>query len=233
LACTRQQPFHGAANAWGLFRAWGWAPLQVPEPNNLSGEEYCTICNSSQSYGTGWGWSDTECNGTFTSICKIPRECRPPGNACRVPGGAQRRCHRPSPVLSRSGPALPAAASGYVYVSPVTNLTYIYNTSMVDQRSAHKICNSQGSHLVAYSSLEEQVDVERYFIDSVGLARWLELARCWGAAAALCSCGEQGKLLERVASRAVLLQRTATHCNAQQRTATHSNAQQRTATQRT
>jgi hypothetical protein len=46
--------------------------------------------------------------------------------------------------------ALRAAPAGFVYVSPVTNYTYIYNTTMTDQKTAHKMCNTQGAHLVAY-----------------------------------------------------------------------------------
>jgi hypothetical protein len=55
----------------------------------------------------------------------------------------------------------------------VSNYTYIYNTTMTDNKNAHKICNSQGGHLVAYQSLEEQVDVEQYFIKQVGAAQRL------------------------------------------------------------
>ena len=58
-----------------------------------------------------------------------------------------------------------------MYVSPVTNYTYIYNTTMTDNKNAHKMCNSQGGHLVAYQSLEEQVDVEQYFIKQVRAGR--------------------------------------------------------------
>ncbi len=57
--------------------------------------------------------------------------------------------------------------AGYVYISPVTNLTYIYNTSQVEQKTAHKLCNAQGGHLVAYQSIDEQKDVERYFMQQV------------------------------------------------------------------
>ena len=76
------------------------------------------------------------------------------------------------PLLSHHAPAC-AAPAGYVYVSPVSNYTYIYNTTMTDNKNAHKICNSQGGHLVAYQSLEEQVDVEQYFIKQVGAAQRL------------------------------------------------------------
>ena len=58
----------------------------------------------------------------------------------------------------------------------MTNLTYLYNTSVVDQRSAHKICNSQGGHLVAYQTLEEQQDVESYFTNQVRSAN--QVAGC-------------------------------------------------------
>jgi hypothetical protein len=61
---------------WGKLRLSDKNAPRLPEPNNLYSEEYCAIGNASQAYGTGWGWSDTQCNGTFTSICKIPRGWR-------------------------------------------------------------------------------------------------------------------------------------------------------------
>jgi hypothetical protein len=45
-----------------------------------------------------------------------------------------------------------------VYVSPVTNATYVLNTSRLDWRAAQRSCNNNvGGHLVSFNSTEEQV----------------------------------------------------------------------------
>jgi hypothetical protein len=56
----------------------------------------------------------------------------------------------------------------YAYVSNVTNATYLLNTTMVNMPTAQKTCNVNGGHLVAYTGVEEQVDVEAYFL-SIGM----------------------------------------------------------------
>ena len=59
----------------------------------------------------------------------------------------------------------PAAAPGeYVYVSNVTNATYLLNTTKVDFKTAQRTCNLQGGHVVSYISAAEQVDVENYYV---------------------------------------------------------------------
>jgi hypothetical protein len=52
------------------------------------------------------------------------------------------------------------------YVSNVTNATFAYNPSRLDQAGAELACNDIGGHLATYSSLEEQIDVESYYLSN-------------------------------------------------------------------
>lgn len=45
----------------------------------------------------------------------------------------------------------------YVYVSNASNATYLLNTTFTNQVAAQRSCNANGGHLVAYTSIEEQV----------------------------------------------------------------------------
>ncbi len=45
------------------------------------------------------------------------------------------------------------------YSSHISNATYMLNTNISDSQTAEAFCTERGSHLVAYSSLEEQVEV--------------------------------------------------------------------------
>jgi hypothetical protein len=55
------------------------------------------------------------------------------------------------------------STAAYVYVSPLTNATYILNTTATALPHAAQLCNSHGGFLVSYASVEEQADVEAYF----------------------------------------------------------------------
>jgi hypothetical protein len=71
-----------------------------------------------------------------------------------------------SPVLLTShSPTCPcpAAPGAYVYVSPVTNATYMLNTSLQDSRAAQRSCNALGGHLASFNSSAEQADVEQHY----------------------------------------------------------------------
>ncbi len=65
-------------------------------------------------------------------------------------------------------PAAPrcAAAGAWNYTSPITNDTYVFNSTAVNQADAQSSCKVAGGHLVAWSSVEEQV----------GPGAWLALA---------------------------------------------------------
>jgi hypothetical protein len=61
------------------YTHWGtWADdAQLPEPNNLFGNENCAAANSTEAYGGAYGWSDTVCRRQLPFMCKIIREWRP------------------------------------------------------------------------------------------------------------------------------------------------------------
>ena len=54
-------------------------------------------------------------------------------------------------------------ADAYVYVSPVSNATYILNTTAMPFAHAAQLCNDNGGFLVSYGSVEEQAEVEAYY----------------------------------------------------------------------
>ena len=54
------------------------------------------------------------------------------------------------------------------YYNQYTNTTYILNTLPMPATAAEQYCNSQGGHLVSYTSLDEQHEVEDYFVSKVG-----------------------------------------------------------------
>jgi hypothetical protein len=57
-----------------------------------------------------------------------------------------------------------AAPGAWNYTSPFTNLTYVFNSTLVAQSTAQGTCKASGGHLVAWFSLEEQADVEAAFV---------------------------------------------------------------------
>lgn len=60
-----------------------------------------------------------------------------------------------------------AAADGaFTYVSDAWQSTYIINTTRLGFREAEAVCQDNSGHLVSYRDLEEQLDVERYFVDN-------------------------------------------------------------------
>jgi hypothetical protein len=60
----------------------------------------------------------------------------------------------------------PTGPQVYEYFSPVTNATYLLNTNVSNASVAHTYCTTNGGHLVAWGSLEEQADVEQYYINA-------------------------------------------------------------------
>jgi hypothetical protein len=61
--------------------------------------------------------------------------------------------------------------------SAVTGSRYMLNTSLASQAEAQAACNLQGGHLVSYSSLEEQYEVEQYFVTMVRSCSCVSAAR--------------------------------------------------------
>jgi hypothetical protein len=74
-------------------------------------------------------------------------------------GWADTRCSQRWPGLCRIVPP-----GIWHYKSPSTNYTYAFNNSAVNQQDAELGCQDAGGHLVTWTSLEEQIEVEEYFV---------------------------------------------------------------------
>ncbi len=61
-------------------------------------------------------------------------------------------------------PAVPTVVN---FTSNVTGSTYTLNTNKMVSRDAQAYCNLQGGHLAAYTSYDEQAEVEAYFTSQV------------------------------------------------------------------
>jgi hypothetical protein len=48
---------------WGLYQPGG-----SPEPNNVTGSEFCAVANASQPARNVWGWSDTKCDNNLVHL---------------------------------------------------------------------------------------------------------------------------------------------------------------------
>jgi hypothetical protein len=59
---------------------------------------------------------------------------------------------------------LPAALNAYNYTSNASGVTYVFNNTPVNSYDAQTACNTYGGHLVWFSSLQEQQEVERGFM---------------------------------------------------------------------
>jgi hypothetical protein len=68
-------------------------------------------------------------------------------------------------VCADSTAAACAAPGIYYYSSEVTNNTYILNQFVSNFTKAQEFCTDNGGHLAAFSSLEEQQEVEGYYIE--------------------------------------------------------------------
>jgi hypothetical protein len=75
-------------------------------------------------------------------------------------GWADTRCDQQLPFMCKK-----MTPDVYVYVSPVTNATYVLNTSLTNYSTAAQVCNDNGGFLAAYGTIEEQVDVESYLVN--------------------------------------------------------------------
>ena len=99
----------------------------------------------------------------------------------------QMRCQDATPSV--------AAIAGFLYITPVSGATFLLDQRLVDFDTAESFCNTQGGHLAYYTSLEEQEDVETYFLAQVGPA-WRSGAACCmlgrGASARGCVCQDKG-----------------------------------------
>ena len=101
-------------------------------------------------------------------------------------------------------PPLPPAEPGAApwYTTNATGNTFYLNTTLVDSASAEESCKRNGGHLAAYISLEEQAEVEQFYIKrgfllskfhqvywmglkvgGAAVGAWPGRCRCWRGAA--------------------------------------------------
>ncbi len=56
------------------YQHWG-SDGSSKEPNNQTPPEFCAVGNFTQRYDNVWGWADTRCSGSYTSMCIIRPLC--------------------------------------------------------------------------------------------------------------------------------------------------------------
>ncbi len=54
---------------WGTLKTGGGD--SIPEPNNQQPQEYCAVCNATQTYGGAYGWADANCANKYGQMCRI------------------------------------------------------------------------------------------------------------------------------------------------------------------
>jgi hypothetical protein len=184
------------------YQAWGsHLPDNSTQPTAAHG---CLVANSSESAQGVWGWSPANCSAPMVSMCKIigagrgqaaAPQCAPlPCTArrqhavvharCRPPAmpSPRQRTHRPqNTCLDLPLPApLPAANNLYppIYFTTLatTDVTYVLAKAHMDQQGAQVRCNHLGGHLAAFTSREEQRELETGLQDSVGASSPAPLA---------------------------------------------------------
>ncbi len=157
-------------NHWGTLM-----PQNIIEPNNIFPPEYCGVANYSQIEDGLWGWADTNCTAVqYPYMCKTLRESAalhllahtlPLWNSWRVFEWSVS-----SPAMPRACFACPAAALGaFYYTSPLTNVTYLFNNTPVNAFQAELACQAGGGHLVSFTSVEQQQEIEEGFMTLGGL----------------------------------------------------------------
>lgn len=145
------------------------------EPNNRFGSEICGACNFTEAYSGTWGWSDTQCSRNLSFICEVDREwllgAALPACSCCVrmyqhPGATHLASQ--APAGSSSALLCPAAPGFFHYYSNNTNSSYILSTyTNYSHSAAEAYCQKQGGHLAVWASMEEQAEVEQYYITQV------------------------------------------------------------------
>jgi hypothetical protein len=70
-------------------------------------------------------------------------------------GWADQACEHQMPFMCKKQPL----GSSFLYISPSSRITYIFNATQLPFVEAQASCNEQGGHLVYYSNLDEQKEV--------------------------------------------------------------------------
>ncbi len=123
----------------GRFSNAAYKHWGMDEPNNDPALQLCGAGNYTQAYGNAWGWADANCGTKLPFICKM------------IPFGA----------LGGAGPGGPPA-----YLSKFTGNSFSLHTTPLTQPEAEAHCISQASHLATYLNVEEQVEVEAYYVQA-------------------------------------------------------------------
>jgi hypothetical protein len=77
-------------------------------------------------------------------------------------GWADTQCSQKLPYMCKKQ----ASGSAYMFVSPSSRTTYVLNTTALNFVDAQYTCNEQGGHLVYYNTLDEQQEVEQYYVSN-------------------------------------------------------------------
>jgi hypothetical protein len=72
--------------------------------------------------------------------------------------------------------AVPGAAPNYT--TPVSNVTFLFNSTNSTWDDAQNSCQMNGGHLAAYTSQEEQGDVEQFYESTGWLLKVRAAAGC-------------------------------------------------------
>jgi hypothetical protein len=151
----------GAYRHWGTFLYGDGTP--EAEPNNVFDPESCVAANFTEAY----------------------TESPKPDAKVNPFGWADTNCNKSLTFMCRV--ATPGQAP--YFTTNTTNVTYFLNTTQVNQTVAEAACNRAGGHLAAFTAIDEQLEVEQYYVRGgwlfpcVGQSYWIGLvtkdAKTW------------------------------------------------------
>jgi hypothetical protein len=118
------------------YKHWG-----MEQPDNDPPMQLCGAGNYSLQHGGAWGWADANCGAKLPFLCKMI-----------------------STTMGAS--ALGGAALAPPYLSKFTGNMFTLHTSPMSQPEAEAFCVSQASHLASFLNVEEQVEVESFYVQA-------------------------------------------------------------------
>jgi hypothetical protein len=162
---------------WPMFE---WRDRTVPAPSKRNYNHWdkqspdnssweCAAASWPEAYTNAWAWVDADCEQLMPYVCEISSTWPAQGVACCLCCGFY-----VGPVclvtLTPSVPASnnlvhlpschPAEPKTVSYKSPFSQSAYILNTSLGDVYSHEAGCAAKGGHLVSFTSIQEQMEVE-------------------------------------------------------------------------
>jgi hypothetical protein len=158
---------------WGVLQ-----PGSIPEPNNaVDPPETCAVANFTMTPLSANPfrafWADTGCFASYISICRLASKllhgcwcllsfpfmalfpCTLQAKETVFSCNADRPCAR---CAAAPGPQL-------IYTNDTTGISYLLNTQPTNFTAAEQYCNDNGGHLIGLGSLEEQEEVESYYVN--------------------------------------------------------------------